>query len=765
MLQTTITHSFKTLVRTVGTTAFTALLMVLGYAVQAQTYTISGTILGTGSSPISGAVITTQQPKGFTTTDQEGKFSLTLKGKSQDSILIQCQALGYARFVGKVSTQGTTNLELKEQATQYEEVLVQGVRVADDAPIAQTTLTEKEIKQSFYGQDPTALLQSIPNVLASFDAGNALSNYSTIRIRGLDYSRINVTLNGVPLNDMMDQGVFFSNMPDFTNSIRSIQIQRGVGTSTNGTAGYAGSINFESVHLRDQPAGGEVQMGYGSFNTMRYSAAVSSGLKNGWAFYGKYGYLQSDGFRYYSGVRGGSFFGSAGYFGKKDMVRITAFHGHVKNQLAFFPVPLSLIDQDPRTNIVGRNLSDDFGQSLLSVQHAHFFSARHTLTTTGYYGRAGGWFKIDNATTLALVNQHVGVSSIMNYRSADGNLETHLGVQANVFMRENYGFSDTVMLTRAYNNWGRKDEASAFAKVSYKLGAATLFADLQARYAGFLYIHDPRYQLADRSINWAFINPKAGVSYALNENLSAFASVGMVSREPTRIDMLQGAQDISTANQDIIGGFDRVKPESLTDVEAGANLSYSWLRGQVNLFYMDFRNEIAATGQYTPWFEPIRTNVASSYRRGLEWNLAATPAQGWQILFGGAYTQARIKEFRAEFADSTYRDVVPLLTPEWIINYGVNGTVNKYLDVNVVARYSSGSFLGNNNDRNLTTAPFTVVDARATLHYGSNYHLALACNNLLDARFATNGAVGFDGGPALLIQAPRNYMATLTLKF
>lgn len=730
----------------------------------AQSSKLTGTVTSPEGQPMANVAVTdlTNQRKVFT--DAAGKWELPANG---DSTKLELSIRGYETLNLKVANGQALNLTLEKSASIKEEVLVDGVRLEALSPITQTTIGPKEIKDQYYGQDPTAMLQNTPNVLASFDGGNAFSNYSFIRIRGLDYSRINITLNGVPLNDMMDQGVFFSNMPDFTNSVRSIQIQRGVGTSTNGTVGYAGSINFESLYLRDQPAGGEVQLGYGSFNTMRYSAAVSSGLNNGWAFYGKYGALRSSGYRYNSGTEGGSFFGSAGYFGKKDIVRITAFHGAVKNQLAFAPVPLELINLDPRTNINSPSSTDEFGQSLVSVQHAHFLNEHNTITTTAYYGRANGWFDFSAADRLGLTNQHTGISTILAHTK--GNLTAHFGAQGNVFLRENWYAQKPENNTRLYNNWGRKDEASTFAKASYSLGNFSLFGDVQLRYAAFTYLPQEGDPVSSRSKSWLFLNPKAGMSYNLSSAMSLYTSVGMVSREPTRSDLLQGNDLISVANQDTTGNFDLVKPERLLDWELGLNLNYHWLTGQVNLFWMEFRDEIAATGAYTSWFVPLRKNVAESFRRGVEWNVQARVHERVKLLAQGAYTNAKIKEFTTDFDGQTFRNVTPLLTPEWILSQGVDVKAANWANVSLLARYSSGSFLANNDDRNLTTPAFWLVDARVNLSYGERYSLAIYCNNLLDVRYYTNGAVGFDQNgnatPALLVQAPRNLMATATFRF
>lgn len=656
-----------------------------------------------------------------------------------------------------------------ERTVRKGDVVVEAIRGGNLAPISATTIRREELKKMHYGQDPTAVLATTPNINVSFDGGNAFSNYSLMRIRGLDYSRINITLNGVPLNDMLDQGVFFSNMVDFGKSVRSIQVQRGVGTSTNGTAGYAGSVNFEGIDPRDDSAGAEGQITFGSFGTSRYSAEVFSGQHKGWSFYGRYSALQSNGYRYNSGNQGNSFYGSAVYSAEDWDFKVFGFTGRNKNRLAFLPVSLADLNNDPRTNYVDPSASDDFGQDLVATQFTKYFNARKTLTATAYYGSAGGWFEYDAGNVLTLQNRHYGLTSNYKYVNEKGDFVLYSGLQANVFARENWYSTNPNNEVRIYNNWSRKDETSAFVKVNYTLGRFDLFADLQARYAAFTYTADPAENLTLPTQNWVFVNPKAGVSYKVNDQLNVFASFGSVQREPTRSDLMNGTDNITQANKDTAGAFSSLKPESLQDYELGFNLNYTYLKGQINAFYMDFRNEIAQTGTYTSWFVPIRKNVASSYRTGIEWALSSPVNKYVTITSSGAYTNARIRTLATDFDNTTRENVIPLLTPAWIVNAGIEVKPLSWLDLGLTTRYVDRSYLANNNDETLSIPSYNIFDARLGVSY-DRYRLSLLVNNITDQRYFNLGAVGTDfttgaAVPQFLIQAPRNFFVTFTARF
>ncbi|MDZ7689611.1 MAG: TonB-dependent receptor plug domain-containing protein [Balneolaceae bacterium] len=240
-------------------------------------------------------------------------------------------------------------------------------------PIVQSIVRQRELEQVYNGEQPVFYLEDLtPAIFSYSESGTRLANYGSMRLRGMAQERINMTLNGVPLNDMIDHGVFFSNFTDISNSFESVQVQRGVGTSSNGVASYAGSINFESVNINDREKGGQVELGLGSFDSYRMNTSLSSGMINDkWSLYGSYSRILSDGYRYNTSTNAYSFFFSGGYFGEKDMIKINAFDARSKNGLGYSAVAKSDLQNDPRTNYLNENDKDDFGQRLGTVAASH----------------------------------------------------------------------------------------------------------------------------------------------------------------------------------------------------------------------------------------------------------------------------------------------------------------------------------------------------------------------------------------------------------
>ena len=729
-----------------------------------------------------------------TATDAQGFYQLRLEAIPAE---IQVSYVGYQTqtlTLRPAADTITQNTMLREK-TSLEEVVIRAIRADEQAPVTQTTVDQQGIEAVYVGQDALFALEELtPAMLTYSESGTSVGNYGQMRLRGIDQTRINITLDGVPLNDMIDQGVFFSNFTDFGNSIASVQVQRGVGTSTNGTASYAGSINFESVNLNDSVPSVEVQLMGGSFDTYRASGEVKTGLlDNQTAFYGRFTRTLSDGYRDHTSTNSYSFFFSGGYFGKNDLLKITGFSGRSQNGLAYLPVALPDIQRRPETNYVSENDIDDFGQSLVQLQYTRFVGVNTSWTSTLYYGAAGGdfpagfpvadsTFNVSSGDTTfrtgerftqlnyPLFNDHYGLMSSVDHRSRDGRWELNGGVHAYTFRRENREAVIPDDANPYYQDRSRKDEFSAFAKLSYSHNEWLLFADLQLRavelglQADTAFLEQPA-TIPDRQ--WLFLNPKVGATYALNAQTNFYASYGRSGREPTRFDIL-GSTRIDSFNLASVQDLDAVKAEYVNDFEVGARFRFPRLSGQANLFYMQFTNEIAPIGESIPEaFVQLRKNIARSYRRGaeLEWQYRLLPA----LTFVGnlAYLQSNINVFAPENEEKIYRNVAPVVSPAWI----GNGTFQYHAGPFVAAlsaRYVGKSFLEPTNQPQLTLPAFFVLDARATIRFLKNQEFSLHLNNLLDEAYYTYGQPIDTGSglvPGYFVQAPFNAYALLRLKF
>lgn len=653
------------------------------------------------------------------------------------------------------------------------EVVVESVRGGALFPLSEKTLSREDIERINYGQDATDFLQQTPGVFANFQSGVPFTNYSDIRLRGMDQTRINITLDGIPLNDALDQGVFFSNFTDFGNSIQSIQVQRGVGTSTSGVASYAGSINFESMSLMDTVPSAEVQVGVGSFHTRRGSVEAKTGINDqGLSAYVRYSELATDGFRIHSGTRSRSFFGSAGYSGKKDLFKLIAFSGRTQNELAFLPEPISLIRRNPTTNSLSQNMTDDFGQSLVAAQYHRFITSSQTIALTVYHGWAGGIFEVNDSLVFGLENNHTGAMLHYSYKPFK-NAELHAGVQGNVFKRENYATFIPLQSNRLYTNFGTKSEGSSFVKGGYRLGNFGIAGDLQFRVVHFNYKADRSYGISVDPVTWAFANPKAALTYFLDKRQHVFVSYGSSGREPTRRDLLVGLDDITAANIDTAGNFSAILPEFVQDLEVGYQFTGAEFRLQVNYFNMQFRNEITATGQFTSWGEMLRKNIPNSRRQGVELDVSWKPTKWMKLTNTSSYTHALINSYNNEAQNQLFNRVTPLLTPAWIMNQSLH-LQHPYAGPEAgtlifTGRYVSRSYLTNENIRGFYLPEFFVLNATYQMNFFKNYTLSVQANNLLSSTYFTQGTVfGLftpEAEAAYFAQAGFNWMATLRIRF
>ncbi len=745
----------------------------------AQT-SVYGTVTDASSGePLVGANIQISSTQQGTTTDLQGKYQLEL---TTDTATLRISYVGYqAREINVNGADEAVQRSVSlSRSASLEEVVIQAIRADRQAPVTQTTVERETIEQQYVGQDALFVLEeTTPSILTYSESGTRLTNYGQMRLRGIDQTRINMTLNGVPLNDMIDQGVFFSNFTDFGNSISSVQVQRGVGTTTNGTASYAGSINFESVNLGDSVASAEIQLTGGSFNTWRASGEVKTGrLDNNLAFYTRFSRTTSDGYRDHTGSDSYSFFFSGGYFGDKDLIKLTAFTGRSQNELAYLAVALPDIERDPKTNYVSENDIDDFGQQFIQLQYTRIISPRTSSVSSVYYGGAGGDFPAGfpdengNFTQInyPLFNDHYGFMTYLNHTSYNGRFNLNGGLHAYTFQRENIEAIVPTINEPYYQDQSRKNELSLFGKMDYEWNQFMLFADLQLRTVSLSLTPDETFlgqtaNITDRS--WTFLNPKVGVTYRFTPLVDAYASFGRSGREPTRFDIL-GSTQINSFNLASVQDENSVKAEYVNDFEAGVRIHWGKLAGQANLFYMQFENEIAPIGENIPeGFVQLRKNVPNSYRRGIELDGKYVPTDKWTIAGNLTYMQSNIDEFAPEGADQVFRDVEPAISPEWLVNVSVSYEFTNWLTTSLNGRYVSESFLEPTNQPDLILPSFFVMDAQVTAKF-RKHELSVHANNLFDTEYYSFGQPVFYEGqtvPGYFVQPPRHVYAILRLRF
>jgi iron complex outermembrane receptor protein len=661
-----------------------------------------------------------------------------------------------------MKAQAPTRADSAAKRDTLEAVVIKATRAGTAAPTSRTTLDRAAIERTYAGQDAPLALQGLTGVTAASDAGS-FSGYSSIRLRGVDQTRLAISVDGVPLNDPEDQVLYFSNVPDFMNSMQSVTLQRGVGSSAFGTSGLAGSLNFESIPLATTRDFLEFQLTAGSWGTRRASVEKATGMHSGFAAYGRVSAQETDGYRRNSGNRSQSAFVSAGWFGARDAVKFTGFAGRSRMQLAYYAPSEAELEADPRANPMSPLERDAFHQEMASLQWSRSLTDRANLTTTVYRNGAGGNFDADVSPELwnfNLDHRWVGLLSTLTY-SRPG-LEVAGGAHVSSYSRDHYLKIRPDLDTRVYDNTGFKQEQSAFAKATWTRGAVDLTGDLQLRRAAFRYRPTDGTGVGEPEIDWVFLNPKIGLAWRTRPGVSLFASVGRSGREPTRTDMFAGADDVDSATAAEVLPLDQVRPEYLTDVEAGVRIVRPRSRVSLNAFAMRFQDEIAPIGQVAITGSQLRRNVGRTSRTGLElegvWTLPY-----YLTLTGNAMAmRARIAEYTDEASGTTYRDVTPLLSPEVLIN---GQLIRQQGDgeLSVGFRHVGRSHLANDGNTALTTPAFTLVDFGTAIPFLGTL-IRVQVQNLLDATAYASGYT--DGSTRYFFPvAGRTFLVTANLAF
>ncbi|MBI1809328.1 MAG: TonB-dependent receptor, partial [Gemmatimonadetes bacterium] len=600
----------------------------------------------------------------------------------------------------------------------------------------------------------------------AYSEAGGYSGYSYLRLRGIDQTRLNITLDGVPLNDPEDQVLYFSNVPDFLNSMQSVQLQRGVGSSTFGTASYAGSLNAQSLSLATTPRGGELDLTGGSFNTMRASAQYATGvLPGGFAAYARVSKHHTDGYRYHSGNDAQSGFLSAGWFGDRQAVKFTGMAGVSGTRMAYLAAPESILAIDPRTNPLTDHEGDRFHQEMASLQYTRALSDGVTWTVTGYRNSAAGAYDVDfgDGTIGNYFLAHVWYGAFTALTVREGAWSLDAGAHASDYHREHALAMRPTLNDRAYTNVGHKQEQSAFAKLAWDDGAWRWSADLQVRHAAFRYVPDKNAGIGEASTDWTFVNPKVGVTWRAAPELSLYASYGRTGREPARGDLFAGADDLNSTNAASILPLTRVQPEQVGDLEVGGTWTSGALTVSADLFDMEFHDEIAAIGKLSLTGNPLRQNVDRSYRRGVEGELSWKVSDRVTATANLAVMQARIADYTDESVGVTYHDVEPLMTPPVVSNQRVDIQLSPEFSLSLGGRYVDRARLANDGDARMVTPAAWLADGGLTWQRGL-VDVRLQVNNALDAR-AEAGGYSSGGDRYFYPVAARNLLLTTTLRF
>ena len=650
-----------------------------------------------------------------------------------------------------------------------ESVMIRATRRPSASTGATHTVTRDQLQRTAAGQDAPLVIASTPSATVYSEAGG-YSGYSYIRLRGVDQTRLNITLDGVPLNDPEDQVLYFSNVPDFMGSIGSVEVGRGIGASTFGTASFAGSLNFQSVPLASAPRSGQLDLSGGSFGTWRTSVQGTTGVsEHGLAAHGRFSRQGTAGYRDHSGNDSWSGFGSAGWFGERDVLKVSALAGSSGTRLAYYAASEDELKANRRANPLTDQEGDRFHQEMVSVQYTRALAPSLNAAIMTYRNSAAGTYDVSfgpaasgkglDIANYGLAHVWYGASAALTWSTSD--VSVAAGATATDYHRDHWLAMRPTLNDREYTNTGVKRDAAGFVKLAWNRGPLRIGADLNLRHADFRYRPSGNAGLSAQVVGWNFANPRAGITWTASPVVSLYATTGRTLREPARGDLFAGADDLNSRNAAGLLPLTRVHPEEVNDYEAGVIWRTSAAALTANVFDMEFRNEIAAIGALSQTGSPLRKNVPRSYRRGIELDGSYAFAERGTISGNIAMLQARIATYADDGSGLTYHDVPPVATPPVLANVRWDLPLVGRWSASVAGRYVDKAHLANDGNEALVTPAYALVDLGLRHTRGAS-EVRVELNNALNANAY---AGGYTDGTARYFYpiATRNVLVSLRL--
>ncbi len=762
--------------------------------------TISGKIVDENELPLTGASVILIGTDAGSATDLQGDFSIQNAPIGQQTLKISY--VGYEdQTIERQVVKGDnflTTIKLTERPISFGAITVKATRAKDKSPITYTNLEKEEIERNNLGQDVPYLLRWSPSAVVTSDAGTGIG-YTGIRIRGTDPSRINVTINGVPLNDSESQGVFWVDLPDFVSSTDNIQIQRGVGTSTNGPAAFGATINLNTSVLQTEPYG-QLTGSVGSFNTRRANISFGSGLLNDhFTFDGRISRIDSDGYIDRATANLESYYLSGAYVKKNSSLRLNVFSGHEVTYQAWNGVPAQFInDENLRTyNSAGTdrpgephdNEVDDYQQNHYQVLYNNQINRNIDLSLVGNYTRGKGFFELYkggadfgkyqlptitigeetiNSSDLIerrwLDNDFYFGSAALNFESDNQQWQMSLGTGYSLYKGDHFGeviwarnASTTELNHRYYDNEGIKNDFNIFGKTNYQI-TSTLngFLDLQYRrvdyeFEGFNNDGLPVNQMVD----FNFFNPKVGLSFLPSPSTTVYAYFGVANKEPNRSDFTDTSPD------------SRPTHETLYDTEIGVKKSWNKAALEANMYFMTYDNQLVLTGQINDVGEYTRVNVPDSYRLGVELVGGLQITDQFDVNASVTLSDNKIASF-TEFIDNwdtwaqetvLHEETNLAFSPNAIVNTDIRYTFlsnrNQEGNISLLSKYVGKQFIDNTSNEHTALDAYFFSDIRLGYTLKTKFlkeiGVILLVRNIFDAKFSTNAwtyryiSEGYDG--------------------
>jgi len=788
-------------------------------------YKVSGKVLDQVGKVLSGATVLIQGTYLGAYTDIDGSFSFP--SVVEGTYTLRVSYMGYESYEETIKVDSDLELEVSLNISTIvsDEILVRGIKASETTPVAFSELDREYIKKINTGQDLPYLLSLVPSLVETSESGSGIG-YTGLRIRGTDASRINVTLDGIPLNDPESQQVFWVNTPDLVGSVSEIQVQRGVGTSTNGAGAFGGSINLTTENPSDDPYA-MISTTIGSYNTYKASAKLGTGyLRDRLKLDMRFSGIRSDGYVDRASSDHRSFAVSGLYRLESSMIKANFIHGEEITGISWWGLPADSLETNRTYNPAGEytdlygylryydGQKDNYSQTHVHLIYNWQINNKLFLKTAGHFTRGAGYYEqyredeiladyalpnwiihglfedviLDSSDLIRrkwMYNHYYGGVFNLNYKNS--RLELSLGGALNRYIGDHFGriiwmrFAGTTELNHQwYINGGQKDEFNLYSKLNYRLDdRLSLFADMQYRNIGYdMSGNDDDLRDLYLSETFNFFNPKAGMFFSLNSNNEFYASMAVANREPTR------------ANYKDAAGDDAAKPvaETLYDFEGGYRLSLSRLSAGLNIYYMLYRDQLVPTGKLSNVGYPIMTNVEASYRTGVELSLGFRPAKILEWAGSITLSQNRIRDF-VEY--STNYNTAGGFSEEIVIEHGdvdiayspslVGSGILSFhpienFDISLISKYVGKQYFDNTMSDNRSLDPYFVnklrLDYTIDIENLSIVGLQLLINNIFNTQYESNAYGGnwYEDMQEYtwayyFPQAGTNYLLRLTLDF
>ena len=750
-------------------------------------------------------------------TDVNGNFNVTHQGT--ENVIAHITHIAYQDTTIVVKAdERNVEIRLRQKTILADEVNIVATRAGEQSAMSFTNVSKEQIENQNLGQDLPYLLSLTPSVVVTSDAGAGVG-YTGIRIRGSDATRVNVTINGVPVNDAEGLLVYWVDLPDFASSVDNIQIQRGIGTSSNGAGAFGGSINIQTSKLSTEPFG-SVSSSYGSFSTLKNTVQFGTGLLNNqFAIEGRLSKITSDGFidRASSDLK--SYYLSGGYYGKKNSLRAILFSGKEKTYQAWYGVPEDSLRTNRTYNPAGEyfdvngnvqyydNQTDNYQQDYYQLHYAHSFATNFILNAALHYTKGKGYYEeykpqqsfsdylmdtlfIGSDTIAAtdmvrqrwLDNDFYGITFSGNYERKK--LRLTVGGAANKYEGRHFDkivwaqYASNRRINFIYNdNNAAKEDISLFAKVHYAVNTSLhAFGDVQFRKIHYSFIGpDDEGENVNQEVDLRFFNPKVGLSYRANSSNQFYLSVAVGHKEPVREDYI------------VSNPSDRPKPEAMTDVEAG----YAWMKKKfrmaTNFYFMNYKNQLVLTGKINDVGAYPRINVDKSSRMGIELEFDWNILKNLKLTSNLTLSENKIKSIN-EYVDSSddvnYYPQVAMNHKNTDISFSPNTTaagvigyspVSKFT-IEFVSKYVGEQFLDNTSNEKRRLEAYYLSDVRLNYHISTKIFkegmLKIAVFNLFDRAYQSNGyTYSYFYNTNLYTQnyfypqAGRNWLAGVSFKF